>query len=198
MNPVTIYHICKGSDLMSISKEQLINIPTYDLGDLVLRPIQITDYLDMFEYGSDDEVTKMLTWNSFTDPSEAKKAIEHIFLTRPTRNIPNAHAIIHKATNKMIGTCDFPSVDWDKKTATLGYCMNRRYWGKGYMTRVVRQIIHFAFDDLQLDAIHVQHHPDNIGSKKVILKNNFRYLDDQYNQSLGLSLPTYLLKKEEV
>jgi ribosomal-protein-alanine N-acetyltransferase len=97
----------------------------------------------------------------------------------------------------MIGTCDFPSINWEKKTATLGYCMNRKYWGNGYMTRVVEQIILYAFDELKLDAIHVQHHPLNIGSKKVILKNNFIYTGEEYNRSLDMTLPSYLLRRED-
>ena len=182
---------------MHISKEKLRNIPTYDLGDLLLRPIQESDYLDMYEYGSDNEVTKMLSWRSFTNPLQARDAIKKIFLTRPNRNIPNAHAIIHKETTKMIGTCDFPSINWETKTATLGYCMNRNFWGNGYMTKVVKKMIVFAFEELKLNAIHVQHHPDNIGSKKVILKSGFIYIGEQYNKSLDMTLPSYIMKHED-
>lgn len=183
---------------MTFTKDDLKNIPTYDLEELLLRPIEESDYLDMYDYGKDDEVTKMLSWSSFKEPLEAKEAIRKFFLTRPENNLPSAHAIIHKATNKMIGTCDFPSVDWETKTATLGYCMHRNYWKKGYMTKVVKALIPFAFDYLKLDAIKVQHHPDNIGSKKVILKCGFTYIDDVYNQSLNMTLPTYMLTKEDL
>lgn len=178
------------------SEKLLKNVPTYELLELRLRPVQMIDYLDMYDYGSDDEVTKMLTWDSFKSPEGAKNAIKNIFLTRPERGIPYAHAIIHKKDNKMIGTCDFPSIDWSKKEATLGYCMNRRYWGKGYMTQVVKQIIAYAFEELDLDSIKVQHHPENIGSKKVILKCGFVYKEDRYFSSLALMLPTYFLTKE--
>lgn len=182
---------------MLLTKIELTDIPSYDLGDLLLRPIKESDYQDMFAYGSDEEVTKMLSWNAFTSPLQAKEAIRKFFLSRPSNQIPSAHAIVHKGTNQMIGTCDFPGVDWDRKVATLGYCMHRAYWGKGYMTRVVKALFPFAFEYLKLDAIKVQHHPDNIGSKKVIIKSGFTYKNDEYNRSLDLILPTYVLTKEE-
>ena len=178
-----------------MNKEQLTDIPNYDLGDIILRPIQFSDYKDMFAYGSDDEVTKYLSWSSFQSLDQAKTTMNKVFLSRPERNLPLAHAIVHKKTNKMIGTCDFPSVDWEKKVATLGYCLSRDYWGLGYMTKAVKQIISFAFDYLGIDKIRVQHHPKNMGSKNVILKTGFTYVEEIYNSSLAMVLPTYERKK---
>jgi RimJ/RimL family protein N-acetyltransferase len=95
----------------------------------------------------------------------------------------------------MIGTCDFPSIDWTNKTATLGYCMHSAYWGKGYMTKVVKQVLDFAFDYLGMETIRVQHHPNNIGSKRVIEKVGFVYQKQSYNPSLKMELPTYVIQK---
>jgi len=175
---------------------ELTNIPIYDLGDLLLRPINASDDHDMYEYGSDEEVTKMLSWNAYKEPLEAKEAIEKLFLTRPAKGLPMAHAIVDKASNKMIGTCDFPPINWEEKVATLGYCLNRNYWNKGYMTRVVKALIPFAFDYLQLNSVKVQHYKENIGSKRVIIKSGFTYIGDEYNKSTNMTMPTYLLKRK--
>ena len=63
------------------------------------------------------------------------------------------------------------------------------------MTKAVKQIMRFAFDYLGMDMIKVQHHPDNMGSKKVILKAGFTYVGEVYNSSLAMVLPTYERKK---
>jgi len=71
---------------------------------------------------------------------------------------------------KMIGTCSFGSWERDHRRAEIGYVLNRRYWGQGYMTEVVRAIIAFGFRELGLNRIQARCEVPNIGSARVMEK----------------------------
>jgi ribosomal-protein-alanine N-acetyltransferase len=176
-------------------KEYLTDIPTIDLGEIVLRAIVLEDYKDMYEYGQDDEVTKLLTWNSYQKLEDAKNSVIKFFLPRPDNGQPAAHAIVHKDTNKVIGTCDFVGVNWEKEEGEIGYVLHRDYWGKGYMTKVCKAVIDFGFDYLHLTRIVIRHHPDNIGSKRVIEKCGFTYTGQYFFKPYGIDIPSYEMKK---
>ncbi len=176
--------------------EYLTNIPTYDLGEIILRPIKETDASDMYEYGSDKNVTKWLSW-SYDKIEDAKSSVQSVFLSRPSKGIPLAHAIVHKESNKMIGTCDFHSVNFDQKSGEIGYCLNANYWGKGYMTKACQKMIEFGFDYLKLEIIEIMHHPKNVGSQKVIERTGFNRKGSKFNKMHQMEIPYYTLKKAE-
>lgn len=176
--------------------EFLTNIPVYDLGEIILRPIQETDYEDMFEYGSDERVTSWLSWG-YKEIEEAKESIQNVFLSRPSKNIPLAHAIVVKETGKMIGTCDFHSVNFEQSKGEIGYCLHADYWGKGFMTKACKQVIRFGFEYLKLDLIEIMHHPDNIGSQIVIERSGFTRDGTIFNKYYGMEIPYYYLSKED-
>ncbi len=180
-----------------LAKEKLINIPNIELDDIYLRAIEYDDYNDMFDYGKNDDVTKLLTWDSFDTVDEAKMAITHVFLTRPDNNVPNAYAIIDKATDKMIGTCDYHRVDWGKEVGEIGYVLNQDFWGRGYMTQATKALIDFGFEYLGLKTIEIGHAEKNIGSRRVIEKCGFRFVDKRVHKRLNRITYYYELTKRE-
>ncbi|XFA99084.1 GNAT family N-acetyltransferase [Candidatus Izemoplasma sp. B36] len=180
-----------------LSINKLTNIPVYDLGDIILRPIREDDYHDMFLYGSDPEVTKTLFWDTYKEETDALESIKNVFLTRPAKGVPLAHGIVHKNENKMIGTCDIFFIDYERGLGEIGYCLNRKYWNKGYTTKACKKVIEFGFDYLGLDKIIIRHHKGNIGSRRVIEKSGFKYLKDVYLESKDEYFPTYSLTKED-
>jgi ribosomal-protein-alanine N-acetyltransferase len=177
--------------------DALTNIPIFDLGDLILRPVHYEDYHDIYEYGSMDDVTQFLAWDSYQSIEEVKQAVRTVFLQRPQNGVPSAYAIVHKNDHKMIGTCDIFKVEWHKNCGEIGYVLHKDYWNKGYMTRVLQEVIKFGFEYLGLDAIDIRHLPENIGSRRVIEKAGFRFISDQYYPRFDRDIPSYEMTKEE-
>lgn len=177
--------------------EELTNIPVIDLDDIYLRAVEYEDYKDMFDYGSDDEVTKTLAWGTYTELQDALDSIQNVFLTRPKKEIPAAYAIVHKQDHKMIGTCDFFRVDWEDAVGEIGYVLNRKYWNRGYMTKVCKAVIQFGFEYLGLQKIEIRHLPENNGSRRVIEKCGFTYTKDVYFKNFDRYIPNYEIVREE-
>lgn len=173
---------------------ELIDLKVMDLGDIYLRAIQYEDYKDMFEYGSDSETTKHLSWK-LDSLEEAKSVIKIVHLSRPERGLPLAYALICKGNNKMIGTCDYHTIDWETLNGEIGYVINRDYWGKGYMTKACKALIDFGFHYLNLNTVTISHDINNIGSQRVIEKSGFIFLEERIHPKNKTLNRFYSIKK---
>ncbi len=150
-------------------------MPVVDIGDCYLRTVKVSDYKDMFEYGSDPEVTKYLSWGPFRYPKEAKLSIERYNLPRVQKGLPIGYAIIHKKDHKMIGMIEYHTICHTSHVGEIGYVLNRKYQGLGIMSRALIKMIEVGFNYLNLNRIEIRHTDFNIASKKVILKADFRF-----------------------
>jgi [ribosomal protein S5]-alanine N-acetyltransferase len=59
------------------------------------------------------------------------------------------------------------------QTCMIGYYMDERQNGKGYMTEAVRLIVKYAFEELGLHRVEAGVMPRNIGSVRVLEKGGF-------------------------
>lgn len=175
--------------------DKLSKIPLIDLGDIYLRAVQYEDYVDMYDYGKLDDVTKYLVWNTYKDISEAKASVENIFLNRPHQGTPSAYAIVSKENNKMIGTCDIFRVDWQNLIGEIGYVLHKDYWGKGYMTKTCKKLIDFGFNYLHLNKLDIGHEINNTGSRRVIEKCGFKLVKEEYNEKIKMYGRFYEMKR---
>lgn len=179
-----------------IKRSKLVNIPPIDLGEIFLRAIEYDDYFDLYEYGSDERVTRTLSWTIDTLIA-AETAIKVVHLSRPDHHIPLPYAIIHKETNKMIGTCDFHTIEWETLTGEIGYVMNHDFWGNGYMTKACKALIDFGFNYLGLEKIIISHELNNIGSQRVIEKSGFLFVEEKLHEKMKTRNKYYEIRRND-
>ena len=149
--------------------ELLADLPVLETGRLVLRKVSLEDAADIFEYATDPEVPKFMPWEPHQSIQMTYEYLAHVLDLYRQRS-PGPWAIVHMRDAKMIGTCSFGSWERDHRRAEIGYVLNRRYWGQGYMTEVVRAIIAFGFRELGLNRIQARCEVPNIGSARVMEK----------------------------
>ncbi|MEK4247518.1 GNAT family N-acetyltransferase [Psychrobacillus sp. FSL K6-2684] len=130
---------------------------------ILLRPISFNDAEDMFEYTSDEETTRFL-YSPHKDLEQTQSMIANYFVKEPI----GKYAIVLKDSNKMIGAIEFRVDDWNK-SGDLGFTLNRKYWGNGYMTEAGKLILELAFKELGLERVHAAHDVINSASGKVLL-----------------------------
>jgi RimJ/RimL family protein N-acetyltransferase len=63
------------------------------------------------------------------------------------------------------------------KTEELGYRLRRDAWGKGYGTEGARALVAEAFGNLGFDRVRAQTMAVNHGSRRVVEKVGFRYVE---------------------
>lgn len=146
---------------------------------LILRPITLADTEDVFEYMSDELTTRYL-FPVHTEIEQTKRMIANYFVREPI----GKYGIVLKDTNKLIGTIEFRIDDWTE-AGDLGFTLNSKYWGNGYMTEAGKQIIKLAFESLKLERVFAGHEERNEASGKVLLR-------------LGMILEGKLRKHEKI
>ena len=93
-----------------------------------------------------------------------------------------------------LGCCGLRPHDLDKGIYELGFHLTQDQWGKGYATEAAMAVIGYAFDVLKVNNLIAGHHPQNEGSKRVLLKLGFRRIEDAFYPPTGLYHAAYRYK----
>lgn len=84
-------------------------------------------------------------------------------------------AIKDESSKNIAGLIILKNIDRLKKQAEFAYGVGKAFEGRGLTSRAVKQLSHYAFAKLDLKAIRIITHKDNIGSCKVAEKCGFQW-----------------------
>ena len=153
-----------------MSLDQLLaDLPALETDRLLLRKVRMEDAPDIFEYASDPNVPIYMPWEPHQSIQETYEYLERV-MERYRQSRPGPWAIVHRRDAKMIGTCSFSKWEREDNRAEIGYVLNPRYWGQGYMSEAVRAIVAFGFRELGLNRIQARCDVPNVGSARVMEK----------------------------
>lgn len=156
-------------------EDLLIEIPVLETDRLLLRKIALTDVDDIFEFSSDPEVAYHMTWETNRSKEETLTNFLKPVIKGYNSGLSAEWAVVHKESGKIIGTCSL--VNWSNEhyKAEIGYVFNREYWGFGFATEAVNEVIIYGFNTLQLNRLEGRCDIDNPGSEKVMIKLGMQY-----------------------
>ena len=72
-----------------------------------------------------------------------------------------------KETGEFIASSGLHRIDWSIPKFEIGYWIDSRHSGKGYMTEAVKGITNFAFEELKARRIEIKCDENNIKSRAV-------------------------------
>lgn len=149
-----------------------MDFPLSETSRLYLRKITTKDADDIFEYLSNDEVTKYLGRESLNDIGESYDLIKK-FETNYIDKRGIRWGMIHKATGHLIGTIGYDAIQIKNKRADIGYDLNIKYWRQGFATEAINEVIRLGFENLGLNRIGAVVFPQNIPSLNLLEKVGF-------------------------
>lgn len=145
---------------------------------LKLRKLNINDIDDIYEWTSDEEVTRYVTWYKHENKAETKAFLENL-LNKYNRENTYIFGIELKENSKLIGMIDV--VSFEEDTAAIGYSMNRKFWNNGYMSEALGKVKEHLFNE-GIKKIEISAMKENIGSNRVIQKNGFKFLREELRE----------------
>lgn len=147
-----------------MSKTKLPEIKT---PRLTLRAIKHKDVKAVFDYAQDKSLSKYVFWEPHQSLHDSKKFIK---ATIKQYQQPNKFmwAIELKDQNYMIGTCGVMNYYPENKVISIGYALNRKFWGKGYMKEALQATIDYIFNNLDIIRIEGICVTENIASEKTM------------------------------
>lgn len=93
--------------------------------------------------------------------------------------------IFLKETGEFIGSSGLHKIDWDIPKFEIGYWLDVRHEGKGYMTEAVERITQFAFEELHAARIEIRCDTENIRSRAVAERAQYQLEGIFKNDSLS-------------
>ena len=126
---------------------------------LVLRRFTLEDMWDAFQnWGSDEEVTKYLTWKAYGRVEDVNEYYETKVLPNYANNYFCNWAIEYN--NEVIGAID-ARIDEPNFMAHIGYCLGKKWWGNGIMPEALMAVIDYLFGCgiVRIEAYHAVENP---------------------------------------
>ncbi len=136
---------------------------------LIMRPWQESDLEDLYAYARSPLVGPAAGWKPHDNRAESAEIL-NLFMQED-----ETWALQLKETGRVIGSVGLhkdafrPALN----SRMLGYVLATEHWGKGLMTEAAKAAIRFAFEDMGLDVLSVDHYPENARSRRVIEKCGF-------------------------
>jgi RimJ/RimL family protein N-acetyltransferase len=151
-----------------IAKGNLTNPPEIiETKRFRLRKPALQDAEDIFlKYAQDPEVTQYLTWRPNRNVQETRDFLGACL--RAWNEKKSFHWVIErKADHELLGMI---SARVDEHKWELGYVLARPYWGKGYMTEVVKRLLGWASKQKNIYRVWSVCDVDNLASARVMEK----------------------------
>ena len=115
-------------------------------------------------------INELKQWLPFAQQEQSEQSIE--------ANLREAHAkfilredlrllIFDKETNQFIGSSGLHNHNWQIPKFEIGYWIDSRFSGRGYMTEAVQGIADFAFSELKARRIEIRCDSLNARSKAI-------------------------------
>ncbi len=182
--------------------EKLYDVfPIIETERLLLRKLSINDAPEVFEYFSDDLVTRYFGLDNFNSVEEAEKIIISFNKAFEERKAIR-WGITLKETKKVIGSIGFHNINSTSKRVEVGYEITRKEWNKGYGKEALDAAIHYIFNEVKVNRIGATVRPENIPSQKLLKKCGFTeegtLRDYQFTRGEYFDLIMYSLLKGEL
>ena len=127
---------------------------------------------DYFAIMSNDEVTQYYGMDSLKNIAEAEKIIDS-FQQTFERKRGMRWGIILKETEEFIGTLGLNNLNLWSKKAEVGYELHPAHWKKGMTTEAVKEVLRYAFEELELYRMGAVTYPENEPSIQLLVRLGF-------------------------
>lgn len=148
--------------------------PRIETNRLLLREIQETDVDDIFDcWMQDEDVSRYMWWKASNDIAEVQKFVK-FELGQIEHDKWYRWIIILRETGQIIGTCMiFYNEDDREKHWDISYNLGKKYWGNGFITEAMKEVIQFAEIELGMKECVTTYAKVNSSSAKVLHKLGF-------------------------
>ncbi|GHT30615.1 putative ribosomal N-acetyltransferase YdaF [Bacteroidia bacterium] len=143
--------------------------------NIVLRQLRLDDYEDMYNTINNQReyLGKWLPFVEFIkEPNDAKKSIEST-IDLPEDKFGYSFTIRYKT--QFAGMIGFKDTDKQNRKTEIGYWLSEKFQGKGIVTKSVKKLCDFAFNELNINRIQIKCAVGNERSKSIPKRLGFTF-----------------------
>ena len=149
---------------------------TLETPRLILRDIRMEDIQEYYErLFSDGDVCRYLLFDPHQDIGESYEQIQGI-LQQYEEGKFYRWGITEKGDDSLIGIIGLVRIEEETSQCSFAYLLGCDYWNRGYGTEVLKEVIRFAFEELELKRIVADHMAENPASGAVMRKAGMTHI----------------------
>ena len=136
---------------------------------LILRCLDSNDAEHLFCLRSDPEYAESFGWKPYTSVEQAYERIRRV------RDDSSCYAfsVVPKTAGNAVGGVCLWNIDYESKTAELGYDLEKEQRWKGYALEACDAVVRFAFEELKMKTVTAFPRITNQQSIKLLQKLGF-------------------------
>jgi ribosomal-protein-alanine N-acetyltransferase len=135
---------------------------------LKLREFTQDDFQAVHEYASDPETVRYMPFGPNTEEETREFINRNLKRQQEQPRTEYGLGIVLKREDRLIGACGIHGVT--EMQASIGYILNRGYWGHGYATEAAKALVDHLFDELGVHRVYASCDPENHASIRVLEK----------------------------
>jgi RimJ/RimL family protein N-acetyltransferase len=139
---------------------------------IYLDKLTSEDFDQYYELVGNEKVMAMITERAL-DEEEAQEKFEHFLRNGELHLEYGTFKIFERKTGKLLGLAKLEILRDRRQEAELGYMLKPDYWGKGFGNEITEVLLETALSDPSLKRVYAISDPQNIASRKILLKNGF-------------------------
>ena len=142
--------------------------------EIELRPFKVEDAKEVFEAvkANLEHLHTYLHWA--TEDYSLESAREFIKLAQKAAEENERQGFGIFFNGKFVGSIGFVSFNWTSERTEIGYWIAKDFEGRGIITKSCTELINYAFDKLQMNRIEIRCATENIRSRAIPEKLNFK------------------------
>jgi RimJ/RimL family protein N-acetyltransferase len=160
-------------DTSFMQKIQSRITPELHTARLRLRPLTMDDSEAFFDIFSDVETMQYWSGEPISEQHEAETLVRED-LDWSKEGMCMVWAVALPDSNRLIGKFILFQFSEQNRRAEVGYILDRRHWGRGYMSEVMASVLDYAFNVLELHRLEADTDPENTASLAILEKFGFQ------------------------
>lgn len=159
---------------------------------LCIRQFTEEDKSIFLDIEQDERLTQYINKRSL---EESENLFDSILKAYKKEKSLGRWGVFSNESGEFVGICLLTPSTYDPGYIELGYRLHFKYWGQGLASEIAKALVNYGLNQLQLKEIVAVTDPENIASKKVLLKSGFQLHGEVfwYNEWL----PFYKVERQE-
>lgn len=166
----------------------------FDLGIATTRKPELKDVEQIYQYRNDPDVYVSLGGDS--QGMSRENVEEWIHLHNHNKN-DYVWVIVERCSDKCIGHLGIYQIDFRNRKAEIGMAISKEYWGQGIAQKAFREILNYAFFQLNLNRMEtfnlatnskIIHIKEKMGFKVEGVLRKVMYRNGDYQDKVIMSI----------
>jgi len=160
------------------------------IGEFHIHPVQLEDAWSLCDFVNSNE-DRLKLYYPKTLEQNLTPTLSKSFVQKKVKQFNSKEELLftikQESSNELVGLIYIKELDLEKKQGEFAYAIGYPFEGKGIISKAVKALSKYAFENLKLVTLQIIVHKSNVGSVKVALNCNYTWIKTLPNEFTSTS-----------